>query len=534
MGGWDWESAARALGAGRDGSFNAGAIPLTQRCAVIWERADGTCEHVAGAELHDRAQRIAGALAGFGVGRGDRVAGLLGRRPEAFALPLALWRLGAIYVPLFSGFGADAIAVRLNDSGARVLVADAGNLAAAAGARERVPGLAVLAAGEPDERADTDLDALAGGATVPAVCATRLEAPATIMYTSGTSGAPKGCVIPHRGIVSLVPYVRHGLGLTPGEVLFSTADTGWSFGLYTTGLVPLACGATRVLYEPSFEAAGWWAAARRHGAGHLASAPTGFRQLAAAGAAAFGGGGLPVRAATSAGEPLTPEVVGWFEDELDVTIHDSYGLTELGMLLANLRGPDALEPRRGSMGVEVPGFAVQVLDADGRSVADGAVGRLAVRDDGWFLGSTYWNREAEWGRRMAEGWWLTEDLARRDADGRHWYVARADDVIVTAGYNVGPAEVEAALLEHPLIRDVACVSEPDERKGQVLVAHVVLVAGADGDRSALLDALRPWVGERVGWHAAPRRVHVHDELPRTESGKLVRRRLRERGERPPR
>jgi acetyl-CoA synthetase len=528
--GWDWEAAARGLGARRDGGFNAGAIPLTQRCAVIWERADGSCEQIPGAQLHRRAERIARALAALGIQPRDRVAGLLGRRPEAFALPLAVWRLGAIYVPLFSGFGVDAIAVRLRDSGTRVLVADDGNLTTAATARERMTELTVVSVVDPDARADADIGALSRSVTAtPEISATKLGDPATIMYTSGTTGTPKGCVIPHRGIVSLLPYVVHCLRLTRGEVLFSTADTGWSFGLYTTGLVPLAHGATRLLYEPSFEARGWWSAARRHSASHLASAPTGFRQLAAAGQSAVGEGGLPVRDATSAGEPLTPEVLAWFREQLDVTIHDSYGLTELGMLLANLRGSGELEPWPGSMGVEVPGFALRVVDVDNRQVPEGEVGRLAVRDDGWFLGSTYWNREPEWDARRRDGWWLTEDLARRDRDGRHWYVARADDVIVTAGYNVGPAEVEAALLEHPLVRDVACVGVPDMRKGQVIAAHLVL-AGDAVEPGTLLDTLRPWVGERIGWHAAPRHVYLYDELPRTESGKLVRRRLRERAD----
>jgi acetyl-CoA synthetase len=526
---WDWEAAARELGAGRDGRFNAGALRLGQRRALIWHRADGSTRVLSGADLTREGGELARGLRRLGVGPGDRVAGMLGRRPEAFTLALAVWRLGAVFVPLFSGFGRDALAVRLSDSGATLLVVDAPNAESAIAARESVSGLAVASVDARVAGVDHDLAALlerpAGGDRVHD---TRLGDAATIMYTSGTSGPPKGCVLPHRAIVSLLPFVRHALAPAPEEVVFSTADTGWSFGLFTTGLAPLAGGATRLLYEGGFDAATWWAVAREHGSTHLASAPTGFRQLALGGEALVGDG-LAIRAATSAGEPLTPEVVDWFVEHVGCPIHDSYGLTELGMLVANLRGPGAAPPRAGSMGVAVPGYEIGVFDDADRPVAPGEPGRLAVRDNGWLLGDDYWGRSAEWRARLRDGWWFTEDEVRRDEDGRYWYVGRADDVIVTAGYNVGPVDVEAALLLHDAVADVACVGEPDPRKGQIVAAHVVLSGAADGGEDALLEDLRRWVGGRVGWHAAPGRLHLHDRLPRTESGKVIRRALREKG-----
>jgi acetyl-CoA synthetase len=280
---------------------------------------------------------------------------------------------------------------------------------------------------------------------------------------------------------------------------------------------------------------------RENGITHVASAPTGFRQLAAAGVEAFGGDGrapASLRAATSGGEPLNAEVIRWWQENVGVTIHDSYGLTELGMLICNLRGPGALEPAPGSMGVELPGFAIRLLDDEGNEVRGEGEGRIAVLDHDFLLSRTYWGREAEWDARVEDGWWVTEDVARRDAQGRYWYLSRADDVIVTAGYNVGPFEVETVLMEHPLVADVAVVGVPDERKGQVIEAHIVLAAGgataggatpAEGATPAtpeLTAELKKWVGERVGWHAAPRHVTVHHELPRTESGKVKRRELR--------
>jgi acetyl-CoA synthetase len=277
---------------------------------------------------------------------------------------------------------------------------------------------------------------------------------------------------------------------------------------------------SELVYEGRFEPTGWWSAVRELGATHVAGAPTGFRQLALAGVEATGGPLPALGGATAVGEPLDADVIAWFRENLGIAIHDGYGLSELGMITGNLRPG---EPVPGSMGVELPGFRVRLVDDDGADVAEGETGHVAVHDHGYLLATTYWGRDDEWRARLRDGWWLTEDLARRDEHGRYWYLSRADDVIVTAGYNVGPFEVETVLLEHPLVADAACVAEPDARKGQVPVAHVVLTGA---EPPSLPDDLKRWVGERIGWHASPRRVYVHSELPRTESGKVRRAQLR--------
>jgi acetyl-CoA synthetase len=505
---WDWEQAARRAGMGPGERLNAGAMELDQPRALIWRRADGGVETFSGAELSALARRTATVLREAGVQPGDRVAGLLGRRPEAFTVPLATWRLGAVYVPLFSGFGPQALAARLSDSGTRFVVTDPANRPNLAEAEHRLDPITTLLVGGTPEGGDASFDRLIEGAEETAdVAETARRDPATIMYTSGTTGPPKGCVIPHHGVISIWPFVELCMALSPEDVLFSTADTGWSFGLYTTGLSVLTMGHCRVLYAGGFDAAEWWETIRDLGVTHLASAPTGFRQLAIAGFDDDTAGGL--RAATSAGEPLGPEVMRWWQEHVGVTIHDGFGLTEVGMVVANLRDGSAPAPEPGSMGVPVPGFEVELVEE----------GRIAVRDNGFLLSSTYWGRDELWDARLRDGWFLTEDLARRDEDGRYWFLGRADDLIVTAGYNVGPLEVETALLEHPHVVDAACVGEPDERKGQVVAAHVVL-DGPEWDE--LGEELRRWVGERIGWHAAPRKVQVQAELPRTESGKLRR------------
>lgn len=521
-----WRSSLAAAGE-RDGRLNAAAIPIEAPRALLWRRLDGSTVEISGAELRHRAGELAAVLLALGVGRGERVAGMLGRRPESFALPLAVWRLGAVYVPLFSGFGPDAAQVRLADCGAETLVVDADNAPTAAVVAARLPGLRVLGVGEAVEGLDgvevsaERLRPRAGEPPEPV--ATEATETATIMYTSGTSGAPKGCMIPHYGVVTLWPNVEHALATAAGDVLFATADAGWSYGLYTTGLSPISRGVTRVLYEGGFDPAAWWEVARELEVTHLAGAPTGFRQLAAAGPEAIGTPPPRLRAATSCGEPLTAEIGAWFERQLGFAVHDTYGLTELGIVIADLRGPGRKGPRDGSMGTVLPGFEVELLDDDLRPLPEGEPGRVAVRDHGLLLSHGYWNRMPEWESRLREGWWLTEDIARRQGD-RFWYVGRADDVIVTAGYNVGPSDVEQILLEHAAVLDAACVGQPDERKGQAIAAHVVLAAPRDPDE--LLEELRRSVGERLGWHAAPRALHLAAELPRTESGKVRRRELR--------
>ncbi|MFG3690235.1 acyl-CoA synthetase [Micromonospora sp. NPDC047740] len=527
---WDWTAQGRALGVGADGSFNAGLLHLGADPAVIWHREDGSTHRYSGAALMRRAGEIAGVLSALGVGRGDRVAGLISRRPAVFATALAVWRLGAVYVPLFSGFGGDGLRVRLVDSGPKVVVTDPANRANLAAVQDVLPDLRTLMVGGAGEPGDALLDDMINRLNgVPAPVATGLHETSTIMYTSGTTGRPKGCLIPHRAVLSLLPYVRYCLGVGPGDVLFSGADAGWSFGLFTTGLAPMSQGVSRVVYEGPFSAEGWWSCVRAVDAGHVAAAPTAFRQLAAAGAKLVPPG---FRAATSAGEPLDAATVDWFDRTVGVVVHDSYGLSELGMVTGNLRHPGAPAVAPGSMGVALPGFEVELLDPDGSPVRGPGEGRVAVRDNGYFLSAGYWGREDEWAARFADGWFLTEDLARRDEEGRYWYVGRADDVIVSAGYNVGPVEVETVLLEHPLVVDAACVGEPDPVKGQVVAAHIVLAdAGTTPRPEDLLRELRTWVGQRVGWHAAPRRLHLHPAIPRTATGKVQRRALREGGNR---
>jgi acetyl-CoA synthetase len=521
---WSWDEAARRAGVSGAGAFNAATIVLPAGKAVIWCREDGRTQSYSGAQLRRRAREIAAVLAALGVRRGDRVAGLLGRRPASFVAALATWYLGALYVPLFSGLRGEGLTSRLGDCGPVAAITDATNRPSLEAVSGILPDLKILLVDGPGDAGDASLATeLARQPAVPAPAETGLHDTSTIMYTSGTTGRPKGCQIPHHAVLTLQPYVRYFLALGRDDTLFSGADAGWSFGLFTTGLAPMMAGVTRVIYEGPFSPEGWWRVVREVPAPHLAAAPTAFRQLAAAGP-----GLIPAEfaAGSSAGEPLDAATIDWFAEQAGVTLRDSYGLSELGMVTASLRTPGALPPLPGSMGSALPGFDVGLSGPDGDLIAGEGTGRVVVRDNGFLLSAGYWGRRPEWEARFAGDWFVTEDIARRDEQGRYWYVSRADDVIVSSGYNIGPAEVETALLSHPLVTDAACVGEPDPVRGTVVAAHVVLAGEPAPD---LLRELRERVGAGVGWYAAPRRLHVHQQLPRTESGKTQRHLLRAAG-----
>ncbi|MEX2290156.1 MAG: acyl-CoA synthetase [Mycobacteriales bacterium] len=499
------------------------------RVAMIVEGVDGGVRTLTYHELDRLANRFANALVRLGVRRGDRVAAVLPRTTEAFVTALAVWKVGAVHVPIFAGFGPDAVRYRLEDSTPRLLVTDGPHRAlvgqsltsdvevvTVTGARG-----AGLVRGDYSFWAEADRSA----PTFETVETAPTET-AALVYTSGTTGPPKGCILPHAGLISLVPFVEHVMDLREDDLLWATADPSWSFGLFSTGMVPMALGHPRLVYEGDFDPARWWAVAERHQVTHLTAAPTAYRLLAAGRDRDLHGRDLALRAATSAGEPLNPEPMQWFDERLGVPIADAYGLTEVGFALGNLRS--AGHPvKSGAVGFAMPGFEVRLLRADGTEAGVGETGTIAVRGHEWFLGAGYWGKADAWSQRWEDGWFVTGDAAYRDEDGYHWFVGRADDVIVTSGYNVGPFEVESALLLHPAVAEAAVVGKPDQRRGSSVQAFVVLAPDASPS-DLVRSELQAIVVDKVGRHASPREIDFVDDLPRTTTGKLQRAELRRR------
>jgi acetyl-CoA synthetase len=482
-------------------------------------------------ELRRESERVAAGLAALGVQPGDRVATLMGKSRAYLVTLLAIWRLGAVHVPLFTAFAPPAIAMRLRASRAVMVICDGAQRDKLAPS-DAIPADAtwrVVTAGDLGE-GDAAFDALLRStAPCPAPAALGGDAPVIQIYTSGTTGTSKGVVVPLRAVAGFQIYAEYALGVRADDRFWNGADPGWAYGLYFGVLASLTTGVESFLFEGGFSPETTLGVLRRFEITNFTAAPTVYRSLRSSGLATTG---LALRCASSAGEPLTPEVNAWAAEALGLEVRDHYGQTEAGMLINNHQHPALLRPLRpGSMGCAMPGWTAAVLKTDVDEPAPtGEVGRVAMDLSAsplaFFTG--YVDdpvRSAE--KFSAEGrWYFTGDIGRLDGDGYFYFASRDDDVIIMAGYRIGPFEIESVLLEHPAVAESAVVGIPDELRGEVVEAFVVLRPGVDAT-TALASDLQQHVKDGFAAHAYPRRVHFVPELPKTPSGKIQRFLLRE-------
>ena len=483
-------------------------------------------------ELGERSIRLAGALQEAGLSAGDRVAVMLPKSPELVAALLAVWRAGAVHVPLFTAFGPDAVAYRVRHSGARMVITDSANRGKFAGTDDdAVAFFCLRAGGTALPRGDRDLAAVIEGAPYG------LEVPRSgddlliLLYTSGTTGQPKGVELPVRALASIHAYMHFGLDVRSDDVFWNIADPGWGYGLWFAILGPMLLGQATLLRGLPFDAADVLAAIASHSVTNLTAAPTVYRALRAAGVPRGFRDASPLRRASSAGEPLNPELLEWSARELGIPIHDHYGQSELGMPAGFAHHPSLhQEPVPGSMGFPAPGYRVAILDSDGRETGPGTTGELAV-DVGasplyWFRG--YYRDPERTRERYAHGprYYLTGDAARWDDAGLLHFASRTDDVITSAGYRIGPFEVESVLLAHPAVAEAAVIGTPDPRRGEAVTAFVVTMPGTPGTPQ-LAEELQQFVKTRLARHLYPRHVRFTEALPRTPSGKIQRNVLRQ-------
>jgi acetyl-CoA synthetase len=527
---------------------------------------DGSASDLTFGELRERSRRLASALEALGVRPGDRVATLMTKSADLVTALLAIWRAGAVYVPLFTAFAAPAVAMRLAASGTKVAFVDAAQRAKLDGdAGSAGPSLqAIIVAGgarrfhadaaspmagagavgpatargdaaaagartaaDASAAADADIafeDAIAGHEPQAAPVRAGGAAPFVRLFTSGTTGEPKGVVIPARAIASFVVYQEFGLDVRPDDVFWNAADPGWAYGLYYALCAPLATGRRGLLLSAPFSAELTYQILERFDVTNFAAAPTVYRALRAAGAPPPGR--LALRCASSAGEPLGAELVTWARAALGVPIHDQYGQTELGMAVVNGHHPSIAAPLKpGSMGRAMPGWDVAILSESSDSAAPaGELGRVAVDLPRSPL--MWFERYADAPERTAERfigdrWYLTGDAGSIDDEGYVFFSARDDDVIIMAGYRIGPFEIESVLHEHAAVAESAVIGVPDELRGEVVEAFVVLRPGIAETPELVLE-LQRHVKERYAAHAYPRRIHFLAELPKTPSGKLQR------------
>ncbi|MFJ9085531.1 AMP-binding protein [Streptomyces sp. NPDC102384] len=493
--------------------------------------ADLSARDLTFGELRRDSARFAAALAGIGVDPGDAVAVLMGKSADLIVALLGIWRRGAVHVPLFTAFAPPAIALRLNASAAKAVVVDADQrdkLTPGEDIPVDAPWRVVVAGGEPAD-GELSFDRLLGAyrGDEPESRAAALGGDAVLvqLFTSGTTGTPKSVPVPVHALASFQMYLEYGLDVRPEDVFWNAADPGWAYGLYYAILGPLAAGRRSLLLHSGFSPALTWQVMREFGVTNFAAAPTVYRSLRSAPEPVPDG--LRLRTASSAGEPLTPEVITWAEQKLGVPVRDHYGQTEHGMVIVNgWAGGVRSGVRPGSMGRPLPGWSAEILhDVQDEPAPTGTAGRVAIKVEDsplmWFSGYTGApQKTAE--RFTADGrWYLTGDAGTRDEDGYFYFSARDDDVIIMAGYRIGPFDVESVLLQHELVTDVAVVGVPDELRGEVLEAFVVLSPGAAGDHQ-LAQELKQLVKARFAAHAYPRTVHFADRLPKTPSGKIQR------------
>ncbi|MGH8946952.1 MAG: AMP-binding protein [Acidimicrobiia bacterium] len=520
-------------------SFNMARAASTahrrDRLALVSVSEDGSVDNTTYGELDRLSNRLANVLGGLGVGRGDRVGVVIPQSLETGLAHLAIWKLGAVSLPLAALFGPDALGYRISDSGSKLVVTTPENVEKV---REAAPEIPVLVTGD-------QLDALVSAASddLPEV-ATNAEDPAYLIYTSGTTGPPKGALHAHRSLFGHLPGFecyyefadrapegRSDLATLPGvasdldwhDVIWTPADWAWIGGLMDVLMPAWFYGMTVVTADRDFDPD--WAAdlMAEHGVTLSFLPPTALKMMRAAGVSRADD--LSLRAVFSGGEPLGEEILAWADEHLGVRINEGYGQTECNLVVGNCGSVLAVRP--GSMGRAVPGHEVQVQDEEGRRLV-GEVGEICVLRPDPVMMLEYWERPDATAEKYRGEWLLTGDLGVEDEDGYLWFKSRKDDVISSMGYRIGPGEIEASLMGHPDVAMCAVVGVPDEIRGQVPAAFVVTRPGVVPD-DHLVDELQQHVRIRLAAHEVPRRIAFVEDLPRTTTGKIMRRALRPEG-----
>lgn len=495
------------------------------RLAIRHVEADGQCRDWTFGALKRASDALALAFRARGIVRGDRVAVLLAQSPEVLITHMAVYKLGGVVLPLFTLFGPDALSYRLADSGARLIVTDSANLDKVMSLRPDLPDLddvwSVDEAAAPVRNFWQEI-AGANGPFTPQI--TGADDPALLIYTSGTTGPPKGVLHAQRVLIGHLPCIEATFeGFPkPGDIGWTPADWAWIGGLLDMALPCLYYGIPLISHRMrKFDPDAAYRLIRTERANCLFMPPTALRLMRQAPVP----DGIGIRVVGSGGESLGADLLDWGRDALGAPINEFYGQTECNLVLLSCAGGMPVRP--GSMGQAVPGHDVAVIDADGHEVKADEVGEIAVRAPDPVMFLRYWNKPDKTAERFDGEWMRTGDLGRRDADGYFWYVSRDDDVITSAGYRIGPVEIENCLTGHPDVVMAGVVGIPDPVRTEVVKAFVVLREGAEWD--GLPDILINRVRSRISPHVAPRLVERLSELPMTTTGKIMRRSLRDLG-----
>ena len=506
------------------------------RVALHWEDESGAQAAYSFHDVQVAANRLSNALAGLGVQRGERVAIILPQRPETAIAYVAIFQMGAIALPLSHLFGPEALEYRMNHAEASVAIVEPTTLANLSAVRERLPHLRhVIGVGGAGGANIADWNGLlekaaSGFSPVP----TRADDPALIIYTSGTTGPPKGALKAHRVMLGNVPGFVHSHDFFPqkGDVFWSPADWAWTGGLMDALLPAWFFGVPILGYRGRFDAEKAFYLIEKYGIRNAFLFPTALKLMMKAVPEPRTRFSLDLRSVMSAGESVGATLIEWARGELGVTINEMFGQTEINYVVGNCQAAWPVKP--GSIGRPYPGHRVAVIDDRGNELPANQLGEIAVHrsfrgqaDPVFFLG--YWRNAQATQDKFVGDWACTGDQAKRDEDGYLWYQGRSDDVIKSAGYRIGPAEIETCLVKHPAVANAAVIGKPDAARGAIVKAFIVLQPGHPPSET-LIEQIQAHVRARLAPYEYPREIEFIDALPMTTTGKVQRKELRRREE----
>jgi acetyl-CoA synthetase len=510
--------------------------PDRSRFALYWEDESGATAAYSFWDIQQQANRLSNALAALGVKRGDRVALLLPQRPESAIAYMAIFQMGAVALPLSHLFGPDALEYRMEHAGASVAIVEPttiGNLWAVRGKLSQLRHvIGVGGAREAGVHAWEGL--LAKASTQFTLVDTAADDPALIIYTSGTTGAPKGAYEAHRLLIgNLSGFVHsHDFFPQPGDMFWSPADWAWAGGLFDALLPSWAFGIPILGYRGKFDAEKAYYLLEKYGVRNSFLFPTALKLMMKAVPEPRKKYRLNLRSIMSAGESVGVTVLEWAREHLGVTINEMFGQTEINYVVGNCQAAWPVKP--GSIGRAYPGHRVAVIDEDGNERPRGELGEIAVSrvcngeaDPVFFL--EYWKNPQATKDKFIGDWGLTGDQGKMDEDGYLWYQGRSDDVIKSAGYRIGPAEIESCLVKHPAVANAAVIGKPDATRGAIVKAFIVLQPGEQPSKQ-LEEDIQRHVRGRLAPYEYPKEIEFIDALPMTTTGKVQRKELRKREE----